>query len=105
MGRNSVRLKIDSDALRLIVGDRATWSDIAEKYGVSRQAVSGWLAEGLIPPRALAEMARDLDLSPKQLDEILAPQQEKIRERKKWKITITVEGPGLNAQPAAEEGK
>jgi len=89
MSRPSVRLKIDSERLRAAIGSKVTWSEIAEKYGVTRQAVNGWLSEGRIPPRALAEITKDLGLSPDTVKEILAPSEKEPK--KKWVLTITLE--------------
>lgn len=93
MGRQTVNLAIDTELLKSIVKEKETWTERAQKYGVTKQAVSGWLTSGRIPPRALVEIVRDLDLTPEQVEAILAPQKEKAEERKKWKITVYVEEP------------
>lgn len=93
MGRNKVNLSINGDVLRALMKGKETWSERAEKYGVTKQAVSNWLSEGRMPPRALIELVRDLDLSPEQVEEILGPQHEKMKARKRWKITVFVDEP------------
>ena len=47
----------------------------------------------MIPPRALVEIAKDLDLSAEQIEEILAPQAKKAKERKRWKVTVLIDEP------------
>lgn len=88
MSRKSVMLDIDSTKLREAIADRSTFSDLAQKYGVTRQAINNWLNDGKIPPRALVEIARDLDLLPEVIEQILAPSTEK---HKNPKIVITIE--------------
>jgi hypothetical protein len=91
MGRKRVTLAIDADALRAAMAGKETFSERAEKYGVSRQAVNGWLEAARIPPRALAELARDLDLAPDVVDAILAPAQDgKDPKRKRRRFTVTL---------------
>ena len=90
MSKESVRLSIDSDLLKKVIGSKTTWAAIAEKYGVTRQAVSNWLSEALIPPRALVEIVKELDLSPELVDEILSPQKQKEKTKKRKVITIEV---------------
>jgi transcriptional regulator with XRE-family HTH domain len=75
MGRKPISLNINVDAFRKAVGDKLTWSDIAEKYGVTRQAVNGWLQDGRIPPRALMEIMKELKLEPEIVKAILEPYQ------------------------------
>lgn len=93
MPKTSVRLKIDGDMLRKLIGSKTTWTEYAEKYGVTKQAVSAWLTEGRIPPRALVEVARELDLSPEQVEDVLAPQAQKEKARRQWKVTVLIDEP------------
>lgn len=89
MGRKPVSLAIDSEMLRKALEGRETFSERAAKYGVSRQAVANWLAEGRMPPRALAEIAMDLNLPAELVDAILAPSARALERKKKWVLTIT----------------
>lgn len=93
MAKQSLRLSVDGELLRKLIGSKGTWSDLADKYGVTKQAVSGWLSDGLMPPRALVEIARELDLSPEQIEEVLAPQAKKAKARKQWKVTVLIDEP------------
>lgn len=90
MGRSRVSLPIDVDRLKSAIGSKCSWSDIATKYGVSKQAVSNWLADGRIPPRALIEIAHDLNLDAETVDEILKPSIEVKQKKKQWRVLITV---------------
>lgn len=87
MSRAKVRLAINSEKLRQLVKDKETFSELAQRYGVTKQAVSQWLSDGEMPPRAIVELVRDLDVSQEDLEELLAPQLEKSN-KKKWVITI-----------------
>lgn len=92
MAKKSVMLDINVDKLRQLMSNaRETFSERAQKYGVTRQAIQHWLDGGRMPPRAIIELLRDLDASPADTEELLAPQKEKAK--KKWKVTITVEEP------------
>ena len=53
-----------------------------------RDAVSQWLADGMIPPRALVEIVRDLDLSPEQVEANV----------KQWAKATKVDGYGRQAR-------
>jgi transcriptional regulator with XRE-family HTH domain len=68
---------------------KETFSERAEKYGVSKQAINGWLSNGRIPPRAFYEIARDLDISSDLVAEILAPAAQSPK--RKWVLTVTLE--------------
>ncbi len=91
MGRKRTTLAIDPVKLREAVAGRETWSDYAEKFGVTKQAISAWLSEGRIPARALIEIARDLDLAPEVVEAILEPSTRAHAQKRKWTITLTVE--------------
>jgi transcriptional regulator with XRE-family HTH domain len=93
MGRQRVNLEINPEKLRSLLKGKETFSERAEKYGVSKQALSNWLEEGRMPPRAIIELLRDLDVSPEDVDELLSPQKEKEADRKnkKFVMTLTVE--------------
>lgn len=91
MGRKKITLAMDSDALRDAMAGRETFSERAQKYGVSRQAINGWLEAGRIPPRAIAEIAQDLDLTPEVVNKILAPSKLEGKKRRRFSITITVD--------------
>ena len=94
MGRTKVSLRIDSDKLRAAMkAHDGNWSEFAQKYGVTKQAVSNWLSEGLIPPRAIAEIARELSLHSDVIDEILSPQSDYVESKNKrvFAINATIE--------------
>lgn len=84
-------LAIDTTVLRRLLAGKETFSERAEKYGVSKQAVSGWLSEGRMPPRAIAEILRDLDCSIEDTEALLAPQKEKAAKKKRWVLKVTLE--------------
>lgn len=96
MGRKSVSLKIDGDALRRIMRDHdLVFSDRAREFGISKQALNGWMSCNRMPARALIELAIDVKLSREQVDEILVRtdirDKEKNNSKKIWKINIEVE--------------
>jgi hypothetical protein len=91
MGRRTTRIRIDSERLRKAVGSQESWSAYAEKFGVTRQAVCNWLAEGKIPPRALFEIARDLNLSSEVINEILVAGEELELPNRQIVIRISIE--------------
>lgn len=85
MGKTSHRLDIDPEELRLVMtNNNYTPSRAAKAYGVTRQAVNGWFKSGKIPPRALAEIAKEMELSPDIIDSIL-------KKKQKYKIKIQIE--------------
>lgn len=89
MSRKSVRIAFDAEYLRELMAGRESWTERAQKYGVSKQAVNGWLSDGRIPPRAMVEIVRDLDLSPDQVERLLyKPQSDRP---KRVVITATIE--------------
>lgn len=92
MGRKRTTIPINSEKLREAVAGRETWTGIAEQFGVTKQAVSEWLRTGRIPPRALIEICRELNIPQDLLEDILEPVQE--REPIKWVCTITLERQG-----------
>ena len=89
MGRQKVTIPFDAEKLREAMAGKETFSERAEKYGVSKQAISGWLTAGRIPPRALYEIARDLEIPPALVAEILAPAAQ--TPKRKWVLTVTLE--------------
>ncbi len=91
MPKKRVMLSIDTAELRAALAGKETFSELAQKYGVSKQAVNGWLDTARIPPRALVEIARDLDLSPEQIDNILCRGDETSTAKKKWTLKVTLE--------------
>jgi len=91
MGRKSTTLKINAEKLRAAVGSHETWSAYAEKFGVTKQAVSNWLSTGKIPPRALFEIVRDLDIPKDILDEILISAEEASWPSRQIVIRISIE--------------
>lgn len=91
MGRKTTRLRIDSERLRAAIGSQETWTGYAEKFGVTKQAVCNWLSEGLIPPRALIEIARDLSLTKETIDEILIGSEDIPESTKQIVIRISIE--------------
>lgn len=91
MGRTPVTIRIDGEMLRKALKDHdLKFSDRAEKYGVTRQAINSWFSHGRIPPRALIEMAMEAGLSKEQLDQIIVNTKDETEttEKRKWQITI-----------------
>lgn len=95
MGRKFVTIKFDPNKLREVMAGRETFSERAEKYGVTRQAIQGWLDSGRIPPRALIEIIRDLDLSTEVVNALLGKPEgddsEPTKTKKKYVLTLTLE--------------
>lgn len=91
MGRNKVSLPFDPAVFRELLKGRETFTERAQKYGVSKQAVNGWIEAGRIPPRALCELAMDLELSDEDVQRLLKPTLAKNEEKKKWTLTVTLE--------------
>ncbi len=92
MGRNSTRLKINGEVLREILKEHnLNFSERAERYGVTKQALNSWLSEGLIPPRALVELVLDLKIPKEHLDNIIINSSPDIPSSKKKKWVITIE--------------
>lgn len=85
MGRHAVTIPIDSDMLRKVISDNNfTPSKLSRAYGVTRQAVNGWFKAGRIPPRVLADLARELNLPPEIVKEI-------VRKENRYAIKIQIE--------------
>lgn len=91
MSRQSIRLRVDGDVLRRLIKDRETFSDRAQKFGISKQALNEWMVEGLMPPRAIAEFLMDINASTEDTNALLEPQRKSMTEKKKWTVTLTVE--------------
>lgn len=93
MGKHRTRIEFNPDALKKALDGVESFSDRADKFGVTRQAINGWFSEGLIPPRALAEIVRDLNLSVETVTEILSPiiKKKKKIEGPRRRYTVTIE--------------
>lgn len=89
MSRTPVRLKIDGKLLHSLMKGKETFEERATKHGVTKQAVSQWINENLIPPRALAEIVHSCEISPKDIADVLAPGA--TAEKRKYRITIEME--------------
>lgn len=83
MGRNKVRLSINPEKLRSLIKENHTFSEMAQKYGVTKQAVSQWVTDGQMPPRAIVELVKDLDISSEDVEELLAPQMASVLRRRR----------------------
>lgn len=72
MGRKKVTIPINTKEFRDILNYKnILLSEIAHKYGVTRQAVNGWLKFERIPPRVLINISKDFGLKPQEVDKIL----------------------------------
>lgn len=65
MGRSKIAIPFDAEELRSKVYEKMSLSDLAEKLEVTRQAVSNWFTEELIPPRRLIAICEMIELDPK----------------------------------------
>lgn len=110
MGKPRTSINIDSDALRMAMSGVETFSERAREYGVTRQAINGWLQAGRIPPRAFAEIVRDLQFDVETVEKILTVPRTKLkdsdpaRKRRRYKFTIFVDE-YLEDEPPGGEGK
>lgn len=71
MGRDRVTIPFNVEAFKKYIKESGTFSERAQSFGVSKQAMNSWFQLERIPPRALAEIALDLKLSPEAMAEIL----------------------------------
>lgn len=88
MGRRRTTIPINATAFRQVFKDEREidFSKIAEGFGVTRQAVNGWLVNGRIPPRALAEIIKVYDVKPDEVEMITDCEPVEIKTAKKKKI-------------------
>lgn len=91
MGRNKTTLPINADLLRDLIKSKETFSERAEQFGVSKQALNQWMVEGRMPPRALCELVMDLKLPKETVDDLLKPALTQLEAKKRWTLTVTLE--------------
>jgi transcriptional regulator with XRE-family HTH domain len=94
MGRRPINLKINGDALSsFLKNNDHSFSDRATQFGISKQAINGWITNGIISPRALAELAIEFNIPPDLLKIILLrPGEIDLKKGKKsWTIKVTLE--------------
>lgn len=91
MGRASIMLRVDSEVLRRLISGKETFSERAQKFGISKQALNQWMTDGKMPPRAIAELVHDLDIGIDDVNALLEPQRKASAEKKKWTLTVTLE--------------
>jgi hypothetical protein len=86
MSRPKVMLPINPNVLRRLIGERETFSERAQKFGVTRQALNSWFNEGAMPPRALIEFGMDIQISKEDLDQLLLKSPQKPGK----KVTVVI---------------
>lgn len=97
MGKTATTIQINSHEFRkMLNGQYVSFADLAKKYGVTRQAVNGWLNTGRIPPRVLANIALDFKIPPEMIKEILK------KESKISSITIEIKLDFEQQEPSRE---
>ena len=90
MGRRKTTIPVDGTALRdAVERSPATWSSLAERLGVTRQTVSGWVSKGRIPPRQLADLAKELGLGAGEVRRIMAREEATILFRSNRNVDVS----------------
>ena len=91
MGRKPTSIRFNSVVFRELFKD-LNYANIAEGWGVTRQAVNGWLTTGRIPPRAMAEIIKAHDVDPKDVERLMdvPPDAEKKKPKKIFTIELNI---------------
>lgn len=71
MSKESLMIPIDAEALRNAIQKRGSIASLEEPLDVTRQAINGWLSSSRIPPRKLQTIAKNLKLSPDEVESIV----------------------------------
>lgn len=89
MGRAPINMSVNKEMLRGLLESLGPLSERAEKYGVTKQAINGWLQTGSIPPRALSELVRELGIDAEQVKQLLEVGDRKHKGKKR-RYTLTL---------------
>lgn len=91
MGRNRTTIPFNVEAFKKYVKESSSFSERAKEFGVSKQAMNSWFSTGRIPPRALAEIAIDLNFTADVMTEILSVKSNKAHASLTKKIKYSIE--------------
>lgn len=92
MGRTPVNMAVNKEILRGLLESLGPLSERAEKYGVTKQAINGWLNTGLIPPRALSELVMELGIDAETVKSLLEVGERKQKgKRRRYTFTLHVD--------------
>lgn len=79
MARPTTMIPIQTNQLRKALADRdRSIASLEALLGVSRQAVNGWFQRDRIPPRKLADIARDLNITEEEFEAITMRQKDSL---------------------------